>query len=74
MPPAALGSSGAASGSRRRRDALQDREPDYLRRKLLANRLATPEEIATAVVFLASPAASFVYGATLDVNGGRDLR
>jgi hypothetical protein len=26
------------------------------------------------IVFLASPAASFVYGATFDVNGGRDLR
>ena len=42
--------------------------------KLLAGRMADPEEIARAIVFLASPAASFVYGATLDVNGGRDLR
>jgi 3-oxoacyl-[acyl-carrier protein] reductase len=41
---------------------------------LLARRLATPEEIAHAIVFLASPAAGFIYGATLDVNGGRDLR
>ena len=42
--------------------------------KLLARRMAEPEEIARVVVFLASPAASFVYGATWDVNGGRDLR
>ena len=42
--------------------------------KLLAGRMAEPEEIARAIVFLASPAASFVYGATWDVNGGRDLR
>ena len=42
--------------------------------KLLAGRMAAPEEIARVIVFLASPAASFVYGATFDVNGGRDLR
>ncbi|HEX7825521.1 MAG TPA: SDR family oxidoreductase, partial [Mycobacterium sp.] len=41
--------------------------------KLLTGRIAEPEEIARVIVFLASPAASFVYGATFDVNGGRDL-
>jgi 3-oxoacyl-[acyl-carrier protein] reductase len=49
--------------------------PDgYAQARLLAGRIATPEEIARCIVFLASPAASFVYGACLDVNGGRDLR
>jgi 3-oxoacyl-[acyl-carrier protein] reductase len=33
-------------------------------------RLGTPEEIAKAIAFLASDDASFVTGATLDVNGG----
>jgi len=42
--------------------------------KLLAGRMADADEIARVIVFLASPAASFVYGATWDVNGGRDLR
>ncbi len=47
---------------------------DNLVGKLLTGRIAEPEEIARVIVFLASPAASFVYGATFDVNGGRDLR
>jgi len=45
---------------------------DNLVGKLLTGRIAEPEEIARVIVFLASPAASFVYGATFDVNGGRD--
>jgi 3-oxoacyl-[acyl-carrier protein] reductase len=46
----------------------------YAESKLLAGRVATPAEIARCILFLASPASSFVYGACLDVNGGRDLR
>jgi 3-oxoacyl-[acyl-carrier protein] reductase len=56
------------------RQAVGSQPSDYLEKKLLAQRMATPEEIARAIVFLSSPAASFIYGATLDVNGGRDLR
>jgi 3-oxoacyl-[acyl-carrier protein] reductase len=55
-------------------DALGGQGADYAETRLLARRIAEPVEIARAVVFLASPAASFVYGATLDVNGGRELR
>jgi NAD(P)-dependent dehydrogenase (short-subunit alcohol dehydrogenase family) len=39
----------------------------------LTNRLATPEEIAAAILFLASPAASFITGVALPVEGGATL-
>ncbi|HEY1918498.1 MAG TPA: SDR family oxidoreductase [Streptosporangiaceae bacterium] len=37
-----------------------------------AGRPAAPEEIASAIGYLASPEASFVHGAILDVDGGRN--
>lgn len=39
-------------------------------RKIPAGRLADPLEIARVVAFLASPAASYMHGAVVDVNGG----
>jgi NAD(P)-dependent dehydrogenase (short-subunit alcohol dehydrogenase family) len=39
----------------------------------LLKRMATPEEIASAILFLASPAASFITGVALPVEGGATL-
>ena len=39
----------------------------------LMNRMATPDEIASAILFLASPAASFITGVALPVEGGATL-
>lgn len=55
-------------------DAIKDVDQNYAQRMLLSRRFAEPVEIARVIVFLASPAASFIYGATIDVNGGRELR
>jgi NAD(P)-dependent dehydrogenase (short-subunit alcohol dehydrogenase family) len=39
----------------------------------LTNRMAEPEEIAAAILFLSSPAASFITGIALPVEGGATL-
>ena len=46
--------------------------PEFFAQMLAANpfgRMGTPEEVANAVVFLASPAASFISGTNLLVDG-----
>jgi 3-oxoacyl-[acyl-carrier protein] reductase len=52
----------AAGIDERRRDAIADATP--------LKRWGTPDDVAGAVVFLASPAAAFLTGQTLLVGGG----
>lgn len=44
---------------------------DYIRTEVPLNRFGTPQEIADASVFLASPRASFITGEVLVVDGGQ---
>ena len=51
-------------------DALSDDQKDKINAQIPAGRMGTPEEIAAAALYLASPQAGYVTGATLHVNGG----
>ncbi len=50
--------------------ALPETARDALLGQIALGRLGQPEEIAAAVAFLASPAAGYITGTTLHVNGG----
>ncbi|GHG12052.1 3-oxoacyl-ACP reductase FabG [Paracoccus aerius] len=51
-------------------DSLTDDQKGKILSQIPAGRMGTPEEIAAAVLYLASPEAAYVTGATLHVNGG----
>jgi len=50
--------------------SLPDAQKQALLAAIPAGRLGSPEDIAEAVFFLASPAAAYITGQTLSVNGG----
>jgi 3-oxoacyl-[acyl-carrier protein] reductase len=50
--------------------ALTDEQRAALLTRVPLGRLGTPEDIAAAVLFLASPEAGYISGETLHVNGG----
>lgn len=51
-------------------EKLNDDQKAAINTKIPAARMGKPEEIAAAVLYLASPEAGYVTGATLHVNGG----
>ena len=50
--------------------ALDDAQREAMASQIPLGRLGAPEDIAAAVLFLASPAGAYVTGETLNVNGG----
>ena len=62
-----------ADQAKARRVTVEQAEAEFLRQNrphIELGRAGTPEEVATAVVFLASESASFINGANLRVDGG----
>jgi len=53
---------------------LWEQKKDFYLSRIPLKRIAEPEEVANAVVFLASDAASFITGTTLDLTGGLMMR
>jgi 3-oxoacyl-[acyl-carrier protein] reductase len=53
--------------------SLTDEQKESIFSSIPAARLGQPEEIAAAVVFLASPAAAYITGETIHVNGGMSM-
>jgi 3-oxoacyl-[acyl-carrier protein] reductase len=50
--------------------ALDDKQRDALLRDIPLQRLGEPQDIASAVLFLASPQGGYITGQTLHINGG----
>jgi 3-oxoacyl-[acyl-carrier protein] reductase len=51
-------------------DALGDVAKDEAKKRIPAKRLGTAEDVAAAVLFLASPAAGYITGQVIVVDGG----
>ncbi|PVE68175.1 SDR family NAD(P)-dependent oxidoreductase [Microbacterium testaceum] len=61
-------------GTDRQQQKLSGTEGDGIRDQSPFGRVATPEEVADAVVYLSSPRSQWASGAILDLNGASHLR
>jgi 3-oxoacyl-[acyl-carrier protein] reductase len=50
--------------------AIPQKERELLIQQIPMGRLGTPEDVAEAVLFLSSPAADYITGQVVNVNGG----
>lgn len=69
VAPGSVAFEGGSWGRRRQEDP--EGMAAFVRENIPGGRFGTVQEIARAVVFLASPAASWIVGATLNVDGGQ---
>jgi 3-oxoacyl-[acyl-carrier protein] reductase len=51
-------------------DKLNDKQREAILSRVPAARLGTPDDVAAAVVYIASDEAAYMTGQTLHVNGG----
>ena len=54
-------------------DKLNEKQVEHIMSKIPMGRMGMPDDIASAVLFLASDAASYITGQTLHINGGMYL-
>ena len=54
-------------------EAVRNKAGDLIKKMIPAKRLGKPEDIASVVVFLASPASSYLTGQVITVDGGLSL-
>jgi 3-oxoacyl-[acyl-carrier protein] reductase len=54
--------------------ALDAGQIEALQSRIPSGRLGTPEDIAAAVIYLASDAGAYVTGETLNINGGLHMQ
>ena len=51
-------------------DALTEKQTASIKQAIPAQRFGTPEDVAAAVVYLASLEAAYITGETVNINGG----